>query len=61
MQNHALILACGAGHVEAVKLLLASGASVNHTNSQNMNCLDVAIDYKQTSVAVALVQHSRYL
>jgi ankyrin repeat protein len=59
-ENSALHLACANDNVDIVKELLDANADVTVRNRQGITCLDVAIDWELSDVAIALVQHKRY-
>ncbi|CAL5220265.1 g2246 [Coccomyxa viridis] len=57
-QRTALILAIEGNHVEALPLLIAAGADVNHTVDEEDSPLHLAIRYSQNSAAILLAQQS---
>lgn len=58
-QNTALHMSAAGGHVDAVKLLLNKNACPTLLNSYKRSALDMALDYEQNEVAVAMLQHRK--
>ena len=58
-QNTALHMAAQGGHAEIVMYLLSKSEQLVSVNERNQNILDIAIEARQESVAMAIVQHDR--
>lgn len=52
-------MSAAGGHVDAVRLLLNNNATPTHLNSYKKSALDMALEYDQVEVAVAMMQHKR--
>ena len=52
-------MACAGGHTETVCLLLDKNAKANTWNSYHKSALDVALDFDQVEVAVAMLKHRK--
>lgn len=58
-QNTALHMSAAGGHVDAVRMLLNKNASPTMLNSYKKSALDMALDYEQVDVAVAMMKHKK--
>lgn len=59
--NTPLHIACMHNRLEILRFFLDQGADVTARNSENMTCLDVAIEWDSVEVAKTLVKHKRYV
>lgn len=57
--NTPLHFACWLNRLEILRFFLDQGANVTSVNSENMTCLDVAIEWDSVEVAKTLVKHKR--
>ena len=58
-QNTSLHMAAAGGYAEAVKLLLDKKARGDLLNSYRKSALDVALDFDQVEVAIAMMNHRK--
>lgn len=52
-------MSAAGGHVDAVRLLLNKNAIPTLQNSYRKTVLDMALDYDQMDVAIAMLQHRK--
>jgi len=52
-------MSAASGHVDAVRLLLNRNACPTLLNSYKKSALDMALDYDQTEVAIAMMEHKK--
>ena len=52
-------MAAQGGHAGTVKYLLSKPEQLVSVNERNQNILDIAIEGRQESVAMAIVEHDR--
>lgn len=52
-------MSAAGGHVDAVRMLLNKNASPTMLNSYKKSALDMALDYEQVDVAVAMMKHKK--
>ncbi|KAL4239818.1 hypothetical protein ACF0H5_000620 [Mactra antiquata] len=60
LKNTALHMSSAGGHVDAVRLLLNKNACPTLLNSYQRSPLDMALDYEQVDVAVAMLKHKKW-
>ena len=53
-------MAAKGGHAEIIKHLLYKPEQLVSVNERNQNILDIAIEARQETVAMGIVEHKRY-
>ena len=59
--NTPLHIACMHNRPDILSFLLDQGANVTAKNKRNMTCLDVAVEWEASEVAMTLMRHPRFV